>query len=169
MRNAQYWIKNLDLIPHKEGGYFREVYRSHEQILKCSLPDRFTDNKVFSTSIYFMLEKSDFSAFHKIKSDEIWHYYDGDPITIYVIDNNGKLNTYQLGLSPENNIMPQITIYANQWFAAETMGDFSLVGCTVSPGFDFHDFEIAERNELIGLYKEHRKIIEQFTRSSTVN
>jgi hypothetical protein len=65
--------------------------------------------------------------------------------------------------------MPQITIYANQWFAAETMGDFSLVGCTVSPGFDFHDFEIAERNELIGLYKEHRKIIEQFTRSSTVN
>lgn len=166
MRNAQYWIQHLNLIPHKEGGYFREVYRSNEQILANSLPERFTDDRVFSTAIYFLLEKGDFSTFHKIKSDEIWHFYDGDPVNIHIIDDNGFLTTTKLGLSAENNILPQATITANQWFAAETIGEFSLVGCTVSPGFDFNDFEIAERNSLVKLHNEHRKIIEQFTRSN---
>lgn len=164
MRNAEYWIKHLNLLPHQEGGYFKEVYRSNEQILKSSLPDRFSNNRVFSTSIYFMLKKGDFSAFHKIKSDELWHFYDGAPVSIHVINDNGILTTYKLGLLPEKNIMPQVTIFANQWFAAESMGDFSLVGCTVAPGFDFNDFEIAERHKLANLYKEHVKIIEQFTR-----
>lgn len=165
MRNAQYWIKHLDLLPHKEGGYFKEVYRSVGEIKNSSLPQRFPGDRAFSTSIYFLLENRDFSAFHKIKSDELWHFYDGAPISIYVINDNGILTTYKLGLSPEKNIMPQVTIFANQWFAAESMGDFSLVGCTVSPGFDFHDFEIAKRNKLINLHKEHKQIIEQFTRS----
>lgn len=164
MRNAQYWIQHLNLLPHKEGGYYKEVYRSNEQVLKNSLPERFTNDRVFSTSIYFLLEKGDFSAFHKIKSDEIWHHYDGAPVTIHVINNEGLLSTRKLGLSPEIKIMPQVTITANHWFAAETMGDFSLVGCTVSPGFDFHDFEIADRNVLLNNYIEHKKIIEQFTR-----
>ena len=166
MRNAEYWIKHLNLLPHQEGGYFKEVYRSVEEIKRSSLPDRFPGDRAFSTSIYFLLEKGDFSAFHKIKSDELWHFYDGAPISIHVINDNGILTTYKLGLSPENKIMPQVTIFANQWFAAESLGDFSLVGCTVSPGFDFNDFEIAERNNLINLHKEHKKIIEQFTRSS---
>ncbi len=164
MRNAQYWIKHLNLTSHPEGGYFKEVYRSDEGITRNSLPYRFPDDRAFSTSIYFLLEKGDFSAFHRIKSDEVWHFYDGDPVSIYVIDNNGKLTTHRLGLSPENSILPQVTISANNWFASESTGIFSLVGCTVSPGFDFNDFEMGDRNALIKQYANHVEIIEQFTR-----
>lgn len=164
MRNAEYWIKHLKLLPHPEGGYFKEVYRSDEEIAKESLPDRYPDNRSFSTSIYFLLEKDDFSAFHRIKSDEIWHFYDGDPVSIYVIDNNGKLVNYELGLSPDKGILPQVTIPANNYFASRSTGSFSLVGCTVSPGFDFADFEMANRNALINSHSKYKKIIEQFTR-----
>lgn len=163
MRDANYWIDNLDLLPHPEGGYFKEAYRSSEEIEQGSLPHRFKGNRAFSTSIYFLLGKGGFSAFHKIKSDEIWHFYDGDSISIYVIDNNGILTIHELGLFPDKGIMPQATIPANNWFAAETTGNFSLVGCTVAPGFDFNDFEMADRNELIELHGEHREIIEHFT------
>lgn len=166
MRNAKYWIKYLNLIPHPEGGYYKEVYRSKENILENCLPNRFTSSRAFSTSIYYMLEKGDFSAFHKIKSDELWHFYDGDPISIHVIDEEGNLTTHKLGLSPENDILPQVTIFANQWFAAESMGDYSLVGCTVSPGFDFDDFEIADIDTLKNSYSDHVKIIEKFTHSN---
>ncbi len=164
MRNAQYWISHLNLLPHPEGGHFKEVYRSDEKIKRSSLPDRFPDDRAFSTSIYFLLQKDEFSAFHKIKSDEVWHFYDGDPVSIYMIDDKGKLTTYKLGLSPHNDIMPQVTIPANNWFASETTGNFSLVGCTVSPGFDFDDFEMGDRNLLISQNGEHREIIEQYTR-----
>jgi len=124
MRNAQYWINHLNLLPHLEGGYFNEVYRSGEEITKESLPDRYLGNRPFSTSIYFLLEKSNFSAFHRIKSDETWHFYDGDPVSIYVIDDKGKLVNYKLGLSPDTGIMPQVTIPANNWFASESSGNF---------------------------------------------
>jgi len=83
------------------------------------------------------LKKAIFQLFHRIKSDETWHFYDGDPVSIYVIDDKGKLVNYKLGLSPDTGIMPQVTIPANNWFASESSGNFSLVGCTVSPGFDF--------------------------------
>jgi uncharacterized protein len=166
MRNAQYWIKHLNLIRHPEGGYFKEVYRSKENISDNCLPQRFSSERAFSTSIYYLLEKGDFSAFHKIKSDELWHFYDGDPISIYVIDEDCNLTTYKLGLSPENDILPQVSIFANQWFASESMGEYSLVGCTVSPGFDFSDFEIADRDTLKNSYSKHAKIIEKFTHSN---
>ncbi len=164
MRSAQHWIKHLNLITHPEGGYYKEVYKSDEGVTKESLPDRFPGDRAFSTSIYFLLEKGDFSAFHRIKSDEVWHFYDGDPVSIYVIHNNGKLTTHRLGLLPENGILPQVMIPANNWFASESAGTFSLVGCTVSPGFDFIDFEMGNRDGLIKKYAKHSEIIEQFTR-----
>ena len=164
MRDAQYWINHLDLLPHPEGGHFKEVYRSDEKIKRSALPGRFPDDRAFSTSIYFLLQKREFSAFHKIKSDEVWHFYDGDPVSITMIDDKGKLTTYKLGLSPHKGIMPQVTIPANNWFASETTGNFSLVGCTVSPGFDFDDFEMADRDLLISQNGEHREIIERLTR-----
>lgn len=165
MRDASFWVKHLNLLPHPEGGYFKEVYKSDEVIKKNSLPDRFSGDRAFSTSIYFLLEKNDFSAFHKIKSDEVWHFYDGDTIAIYVIDNEGELTVHKLGLSPDKGIMPQITIPANTWFASESTGSFSLVGCTVSPGFDFNDFEMGNRNTLFNNYPEHREIITRYTRA----
>ncbi len=163
MKTSKFWINKLDLLSHPEGGYFKEVYRSSEKIDLSSLPLGFNGNRSLSTSIYFLLEKGQFSAFHKIKSDEIWHFYDGNPLTIYVINVEGNIEQYKLGLDPDNNFLPQVTIPANCWFAAATKGDYTLVGCTVSPGFDFHDFTMADRNELINQFPVHRKIIEDFT------
>jgi len=164
IRDASYWIEHLNLLPHPEGGYYKEVYRSGEEVKRQSLPDRFPGDRSFSTSIYFLLEKDNFSAFHRIKSDEVWHFYDGDPISIYVIDTDGILTLYKLGLSPDKGIVPQVTIPANTWFASESTGKFSLVGCTVSPGFDFNDFEMADRGLLIKQLENQHKIIEKFTR-----
>ncbi len=164
MNNSSYWINSLNLLPHPEGGYYKEAYRSIENIDTKSLPERFAGNRPFSTAIYFLLEKGNFSAFHRIKSDELWHFYDGDPIAIHVINNNGILITHMLGLQPHKGLFPQITIPANTWFASESIGDFSLAGCTVSPGFDFTDFEMANREVLTSLFPDHHTIIKQFTR-----
>ena len=162
--DSAYWINRLDLLPHPEGGYYKETYRSTEEIISSALPKRFLGNRKLSTAIYFLLEKGNFSAFHRIKSDEIWHFYDGSPVLIHTIDSKGILTTYKLGNLASEGVFPQITIPANTWFASESIGNFSLVGCTVSPGFDFSDFEMADRKSLINLYAEHRAIIEQFTR-----
>ncbi len=169
MRNTEYWIKNLSLLPHPEGGYYKEVYRAGETINSNVLPTRFTGDRVFSTSIYFLLVEGNFSAFHRIKSDEIWHFHDGYPINIYVIGNNGRLEIHTLGIQPHKGHFPQITIPANLWFASESTGKYSLAGCSVSPGFDFCDFELADRDTLLNLYGEHRSVIEQFTRPNIVN
>lgn len=164
MRDAKYWTEHLNLLPHPEGGYFKEVYRSNEKIKLNSLPDRFSDDRSISTSIYFLLVVDEFSAFHKIKSDEVWHFYDGDPVSIYVIDNEGKLIEYKLGINPDDGFAPQVIIPANTWFASETTGSYSLVGCTVAPGFDFNDFEMGDRHLLTGQYRKHQEIIHRFTR-----
>ena len=164
MRTAEYWINNLNLLPHPEGGYYKESYRSEEEIIGSELPSRFGGNRAISTAIYFLLIKGNFSAFHKIKSDEIWHFYDGDPIAIHVINNMGDLSTKILGLQVDDGQLPQITIPANTWFASKSTGDFSLAGCTVAPGFDFADFEMADREVLINLYQRHQELIKEFTR-----
>lgn len=163
MKTSSYWVEKLELLPHPEGGYFKELYRSSEDIKQDSLPIRFTGNRSFSTSIYFLLEKNQKSAFHRIKSDELWHFYDGEPATIFVIDDSGKLTEYKIGLSPEDNIFPQVIIPANCWFAAESNGNFTLAGCTVSPGFDFEDFEMASRENLTKIFPHLKQLILKFT------
>lgn len=148
MRSAEYWIKKLNLLPHPEGGFFKESYRSDESIPLNALPNRYTSDRTFSTQIYFMLVKGNHSAFHRIKSDETWHFYDGSPITIWLLSEEGGLREVTLGL--DEGSFPQFTISKGVWFAAEVFGggDFSLVGCSVAPGFDFADFEMAKRESL---------------------
>ena len=163
MKISKYWVDKLCLLPHPEGGYFKEVYRSAEKVYLKSLPNRFKGDRSFSTSIYFLLEKGQFSAFHRIKSDEIWHFYDGDPLTVYVIDSNGELILYKLGLNPETKTLPQLTIPANCWFASESNGEFTLTGCTLSPGFDFEDFEMGDRDTLLSKYPNLKEIILRYT------
>jgi predicted cupin superfamily sugar epimerase len=164
--NAAYWIKKLQLIKHVEGGYFKENYRSDLIIAKEHLPENFHGNRAASTSIYFLLEKDQFSAFHRIASDEIWHFYAGDCIVIYELDEKGSLIEHRLGSDPEKNESFQIVISAGSWFAArlENGGEFALVGCTVAPGFDFAEFEMAERSLLIELYPVHTNLIMSLTR-----
>lgn len=160
-KTAKSIIKELKLEKHPEGGYFSEIYRSGEIMKKNHLPERFTDDRHFSTSIYFLLTKKDFSSFHRLKADEVWHFYSGTPLIIYIFRNNGKLKKITLG----KNHRYQTVIHAGQWFAAEVSkpDSFALVGCTVSPGFDFRDFEMAERDVLTELFPKHKSLIKRLT------
>lgn len=159
------YIHLLNLSPHPEGGYFREVYRSDEIISKDCLPKRYNDNRNTSTSIYFLLDGNQTSKFHRLKSDEMWHFYDGSAVQIFILEENGKLNSITLGNNLSNGECFQIVVERNNWFAAELMNknSFCLVGCVVSPGFDFDDFELAERKELINKFPQHKELIEKFT------
>jgi len=164
MTNAAYWIDKLKLNAHPEGGFYREVYRSNELYDSSGLPTRFGGNRSFSTSIYFLLRSEDRSVFHRIKSDELWHFYAGSSLTLYQLDDNG-LSTQVLG-SPEYSIGSlQVIIPANSWFGAlvNDPDSFVLAGCTVAPGFDFADFETANSNELLKLYPQHFEIINRLT------
>ncbi|MEM6299625.1 MAG: cupin domain-containing protein, partial [Bacteroidota bacterium] len=107
-----------------------------------------------------------FSAFHRIASDELWHFYDGDPLSIYFFDTLGHLKEIELGLDIEKGQLPQAVVPAGAWFASrcQNFGGFTLVGCTVSPGFDFQDFELAETDTLVSEYPAHEKIIRELTR-----
>ncbi|MBX2976906.1 MAG: cupin domain-containing protein [Ignavibacteriaceae bacterium] len=165
MTKAEYYISKLELIQHPEGGYFKEVYRSDESLEENSLPIRYGSSRNFSTSIYFLLNGNQFSSFHKLKSDEIWHHYDGCSITIYLIDASGKLELKVLGKDLEKEQSFQITIPKGSWFAAkpDDENSFSLIGCTVAPGFEFNDFELGKREELISLFPLYRKLIVDFT------
>ncbi len=165
-RNAAYWIEKFKLIEHREGGCYREIYRSGEQIPAGSLPPRYKGPRVFSTAIYYLLKGEDFSAFHRLHSDEIWHFYTGSSLTIYSINPHGVLSQVLLGNDFESGEVFQAVIPLGSWFAAQPIEvhSFSLVGCTVSPGFDIGDFEMGERGELIKLFPQHREIITRFTR-----
>lgn len=117
-RTAEYWIKRLRLRPHPEGGYYRETYRAPEMIAKADLPRRYNGRRALATAIYFLLRGDQCSAFHRLKSDEIWHFYDGSPLFIFVIGNDGRLTTAKLGLNAEEGEQPQFVIRAGAWFAA---------------------------------------------------
>ncbi len=166
MKKSKQWISKLNLQPHPEGGFYSEVYRSDEIIKSSLLSKRYSGSRSISTSIYFLLNGNQFSAFHKIKSDEIWHFYDGSAIMLYLISDDGKLEIRKLGINIGKNEFPQILIPQNRWFVAEPIekDGFSLVGCTVAPSFDFNDFELGKRKDLIGIFLQHQDFILQFTR-----
>ena len=163
---AQSLIESLDLRPHPEGGYFRETYRCTESLAAAHLPQRFGGDRACSTAIYFLLEAGDFSAFHRIKADEIWHFYAGDPVLVHQIDATGSSRQITLGNGTEPGQVFQAVVPASTWFAAEVAADgtFALVGCTVAPGFDFADFEMAERGPLGNRFPRHRDLIARLTR-----
>lgn len=163
---AQAYINKYNLQKHPEGGWYKETYKSEELIPKNALPERFDGARAFSTAIYFMLEQANFSAFHRIKSDECWHFYAGGALLVYIITNKGTLNVIRLGNNPEKNEVFQYVVPANCWFASIPDKDvsFSFVGCTVSPGFNFNDFELAYSSELISQYPQHTNIISSLCR-----
>jgi predicted cupin superfamily sugar epimerase len=163
---ASYWIEKLSLQKHPEGGYFRETYRATECIPLEGLPSRFRGERRLSTGIYFLLTDSEFSAFHRIKSDEMWHFYKGKSMEVYVILPNGDLQTIRLGSNPDKGEVMQAVVPANCWFASKVIeaDGYALVGCTVSPGFDFDDFELATRQTLTAEYPTHENIIQALTR-----
>jgi len=160
---AGFWIETLGLVRHPEGGWFGETYRSSESIPAHGLPERFSGPRSFGTAIYFLLERGQFSALHRIKSDEIWHFYGGAPLTVHLITPDGERLGLPLGSNAEQGERFQAVVPAGCWFGAETTGEYSLVGCTVAPGFDFCDFEMADREELSALFPLQADLISRLT------
>jgi len=161
---AQYWIETLAMTRHPEGGWFTETYRAAELIPAAGLPSRFEGARVFATAIHFLLERGDVSMLHRIAADEVWHFYAGAPLSVHVIHPDGHYRELLLGGAPEQGGRFQGVVPAGCWFGAETRGEFSLVGCTVAPGFEFADFELGRRADLLGRYSEHEALIRRLTR-----
>jgi predicted cupin superfamily sugar epimerase len=163
---ADYWIETLQLGRHIEGGAYRRTYCSTLNLPQDQLPEHFNGPRPAATAIYFLLQKDQFSAMHRIASDELWHFYYGDPLIVYEINASGFLTEHLLGNQPGNKQSFQCVIRAGSWFgsAVKDGGGYSLVGCTVAPGFDFADFELAERASLLQLYPQHAAIITRLTR-----
>ncbi len=157
---ASYYINKLNLQAHPEGGYFTETYRSADTIDSDALPQSFDGDRNISTAIYFLLEGHQFSAFHRIKSDELWHFYTGIPLLVYIIHPDGELETLKIGNDLDDDCNFQGIVKAGCWFASRPINEqgFSLVGCTVAPGFDFSDFEMAD-GDLIKQFPQHSELI----------
>jgi len=166
--NADGWIDHLRLAAHPEGGYFRRIYTAGWFIPADVLPDRGQSRPV-ATAIYYLLKGRQHSRLHRLKSDELWHFYLGSSLVIHVFDPDGGYRPWRLGAEPGDDQHLCVTVHAGCWFGA-TVADpdgFSLVGCTVAPGFDFADFELADRTALLNGYPRHTKLIEQLTADNT--
>jgi predicted cupin superfamily sugar epimerase len=165
--DARYWIEKLQLNPHPEGGYYRETYRSEDVLAREALPSRFEGARAASTAIYFLIEGENFSAFHRLVSDEMWHFYAGSALLVHAVNSIGAYSSLRLGNDAEAGEVPQAVVPAGYWFASHVADwkSWALVGCTVSPGFDFADFEIGSRTKLTELYPQHRELILRLTRS----
>ncbi|MCF7816777.1 MAG: cupin domain-containing protein [Kiritimatiellales bacterium] len=150
-KSAQQWIDELELARHPEGGWFRRVYES-ELTVDGSRPAM--------SSIYYLLESGDFSALHRLKSDEQWHFYHGAPITIHMLDAGGRYTQTTLGTKGPF----QCTVKAGQLFGATVGNGYALVGCTVAPGFDYSGFELPARGTLLRDYPLHAEMIGRLTR-----
>jgi len=163
---AQEYISKLQLKPHPEGGYYKEIYRAGDLILHDQLPKRYKSSRNFATSIYFLLEGKQVSNFHRLKSDEQWHFYDGSSVIVYIINEQGILDKIRLGRNINKGESFQIVIKHNSWFAAELSDktSFALIGCTVAPGFDFDDFELGKRNELTKIFPQFKELIEKLNK-----
>nr|WP_299488526.1 cupin domain-containing protein [uncultured Allomuricauda sp.] len=167
MSDIKLLISKFNLKPHPEGGYFSETYRSEGQIPASTLPSAYSGNRNFSTAIYFLLTSDTFSAFHRINQDEIWHFYSGSPLKLYLISDKGEYSEQNIGNDFSDGQVPQFVVPGGYWFAAKTINpdSFSFVGCTVAPGFDFDDFVLPKRDELIAKFPKHQEIIKRLTHS----
>ena len=159
-------IELFKLEPHPEGGFFRETYRSKEYFSAAGLPGRYGADRNFSTAIYYLLPEGAKSHLHRLKSDEFWHFYLGGPLELIQICPGGTAEEIILGHDISGGQQLQHLVPAGCWFGAQPKpeNDFSFVGCTVSPGFDFSDFEMGDREHLIKLFPAARTVIERLTK-----
>ncbi len=166
IKDGTYWIQKLGMERHTEGGFFKETYRTNSFIEKSQLPDEFPGKRHLATAIYFLLDKNDHSTFHRLKADEIWHYYAGSSLILYLLHPDGKMETIHLGTDLEAGEKPQAIIKNNTWFAAELKDKrtYGLYGCTTSPGFEYEDFEMGDKKQLLEKYPQHEAILSRLTR-----
>ncbi len=163
--NSEEIIENFKLEAHPEGGYFYENYRSSGKVNISNFWKGAKGFRSYSTGIYFLLDKNQFSAFHRIKQDEMWHFYAGSTLLLHMINEEGNYKLVKIG----NNIIEdnffQYVVPSGTWFSSEVedKNSFSFCGCTVSPGFDFKDFEMPSRKKLLSKFPNQQKIITRLT------
>ncbi len=159
MIDADSLVKLLSLQPHPEGGWYTQTYRSAAEVRTAR------GLRPASTAIYFLLQGDEFSALHRIASDEIWHFYTGSPLRVESISSDGSVRDLLLGPDLLNGEVLQGTVPSGRWFGASLVhGGYALVGCTVAPGFDFADFEMGTRQQLLSLFPQHAQLINRLTR-----
>ncbi len=160
IQTASFWIKQLKLQPHPEGGYYKEVFRSQQQVLR---PGADTVKQA-CTSIYYLLEGKDYSGFHRLASDEIWYFHKGVPLLVHVIDEQGKYVKFELSDFHPGSL--SVAIKADLWFAAEipSGNGFTLASCAVAPGFEFSEFEMAKKDDMLAFYPQHTGLLNKFCR-----
>ena len=158
-------IRKLELKPHPEGGYYSETYRSAEMMNHSRLPSRYSGDRNFCTAIYFLITDSEHSNIHKLASDEIFHFYSGDPALLLQLGPDGAAGEHTLGPDIERGHSPQVLVRAGTWQGVYVKpgGSWTLMGCTVSPGFDFSDFELGKREGLLKQYPEWEESILKLT------
>ena len=167
LQEVQKWIDRLDLQPHPEGGFFKETYRSELELAAEDMGMSASGSRNLCTGIYYLLSGEDFSALHRIQSDEMWHFYAGAALRVEGIHPDGTRQDWVLHNSPTLG-SPQAIVPAGTWFGSRLVDPqgFALVGCTVSPGFDFADFEMGSRQDLMAVFPEHRAWIQSLTRAT---
>jgi hypothetical protein len=151
-------VRALGLVPHPEGGFYKEMYRA---ALRVETP---RGMRSAGTAIYYLLPRGAFAAWHRVTSDEVWHFYDGHPLALQLVGGDGRLETVVLGRDVARGERPQVVVPAGVLQAAVPRGEYSLVGCTVSPGFDFADWEMPSAESLVALYPQHAELMRQLAR-----
>lgn len=161
---AEELIRLLNLQPHPEGGYYKETYRAAGTIPRAVLPNSFRGDRAYSTAIYYLLPEGARSRLHRLAADEIWHFYLGGPLTLAQILPGGSVERVDLGPDPVLGHRLQHAVPAGSWFGARCnpAAAFSLVGCTLAPGFDFAEFEIGDKDRLIQEFPGARGTILEF-------
>lgn len=158
MKNAKQYIEELELQPHIEGGYYKQILKSEDVI---------THNKKersLYTSILFLLEKNNVSNFHELTADEIWYFHDGNPLTIHMIEQGGTYHNVKLGNDAKNNEVLQYVVKKGTIFGSDVEEGYALVSCAVIPGFEFDDFKLFKREELLQRFPNYKEIITKLTR-----
>jgi Uncharacterized conserved protein len=161
METATQWVQYLNLAAHPEGGFFKEIYRSD---IELNISSKYSGQRNLATSIYYMLESGQVSKLHRLKSDEIWYFHYGAALKVHVF-HNGTYQCYTLGTSLNHNQVLQLIIPAGVVFGAEVTepSSFSILGCMVSPGFHFDDFELISGNEMYAYFPDQKSIIQLLT------
>jgi uncharacterized protein len=156
-------LLGLEPLPG-EGGYYRETYKA-AGIVPASVLPQHGGARSYGTAIYYLVTPQSFSALHRVPQDEVFHFYLGDPVEMLQIDDSGETSTIVIGSDLKSGQRPQVVAPGNVWQGTRLLegGKWALLGCTVSPGFEFADFEIKSRNELTELFPKHEELIRQFT------
>lgn len=166
MQNADYYISRLQMTAHPEGGHYKEVYRSPEHITDAEVSFTYQETRPLATSIYFLLRSGEVSHFHRLVQDELWYYHAGSPLTVSVIHPDGSYQEHHIGPNLDAGQSLQAIIPGGSIFGswAHQPDTFSLVGCMVTPGFDFRDFELFTTSQLLAQYPAHESIIRKLTK-----